>query len=284
MGNIGKRVADMKIKNFGLSALVLGFTLTGVMGVHASPRIIADGSSGVKPLVEALAKAYKKMHPEVKIEIGKGMKSKKRIQALAKGVINIAMASHGLNIEKIEKQGMKVHRIAKMAIVFGVNKSVGITNITDAQVCGIYIGRLRNWKQLGQPAQPLVALTRPDSEVDVEVARAQIECLKNLRMAKNVQVMPKSGKMARKLAKTPGAIGMTTMVRVLQSKGKIKPLSLNGAAPSPKNMMTRKYTLTREAFVVTKAKPAPAVAKFLSFIRREMGKKLIIQNDAVAAE
>jgi phosphate transport system substrate-binding protein len=120
--------------------------------------------------------------------------------------------------------------------------------------------------------------------VDVEVARSQIECLKNLRIAKTVQVMPKSGKMAKKLAKTPGAIGMTTMVRVLQSKGKIKPLSLNGVAPSPKNMMAKKYTLTREAFVVTKEKPTPAVAKFLSFIRSEMGKKVIIQNDAVAAD
>ena len=102
-------------------------------------------------------------------------------------------------------------------------------------------------------------------------------------MAKTVKVMPKSGRMARELASTSGAIGMTTMVRVRRSKGKIKAVSLNGIAPSAENMKNGRYSLTRDAFLVTRAKPSTAVTKFLKFIRSPEGEKVIIENNAAPA-
>jgi len=250
---------------------------------HAQPaqRIAIDGSTGVTPLVAALAKAYESQYPAVSIEIGKGLGTRARIQALNEGKIDIAMASHGLKVAEIQRQGMVVHEIGKVAVVFGVNASVPVTNLADAQICDIYAGKVSNWKEVGGPDLAIVPLTRPDAEVDTEVVREKIPCLASLKMPETVRVMPKSGEMAQGLAATTGAIGMTTMTVVEQSQGRVKATSLRGISPTAENVQSKTYTLTRDSFLVVKTPPSPAVSNFLEFVRSAAGEKVIVANGAV---
>jgi phosphate transport system substrate-binding protein len=127
---------------------------------------------------------------------------------------------------------MSVAEIARTPIVLGANASVPITDLSQTQVCGIYSGALTNWQAAGGSDLAIAARTRPDSEVDAEVIRDGIACLKNLKMPDAVKVMQRGGDMAKELAATTGAIGMTTTTVVEQSGGKIKALSLDGVAPT----------------------------------------------------
>lgn len=258
-------------------SLILATTIHGL----TADTILVDGSTGVMPLAAALAKAYQEQHPATTVAMGKGLGTKARLQALAEGKIDIALASHGLIVEELTRQKMAVREIARVAVVFGVNASVPMTELTDSQICDIYAGKVTNWNVLGGPDLVIAPRTRPDTEVDAEVVRAKIGCLKDLKMAETVKVMPKSGDMAKELAVTVGAIGMTTMTVVEQSRGQIKPSSLNGITPSAENVKRKVYTLTRDSILVTKAPPPPAVAKFLEFIRSPRGEEVIIANGAV---
>ena len=93
------------------------------LGAHgqATERIVIDGSTGLMPLAAALAKAFQEQNPGVVVELGKGLGTKARIQALTEAKIDIALASHGLNTIEIARQGMVAHEIARIAVVFGVN-------------------------------------------------------------------------------------------------------------------------------------------------------------------
>ena len=264
-----------------ISALMLGLTLAAPHPASTSERIAVDGSTGVMPLVAALAKAYQERHPAAVVEMGKGLGTKARLQALEEGKIDIALASHGLVVEELSQRGMAVHEIAKVGVVFGVNASVPVANLTDAQVCEIYAGRVTNWKALGGPDIAIAPRTRPDSEVDTEVVRGKIGCLKDLKMPDGVKVMPRSGDMAKELAATVGAVGMTTATVVEQSQGQIKVVSLNGIVPSVDNVGRKTYMLTRDSFLVTKATPPPTVAKFIEFVRSSAGAAVIVANGAV---
>jgi hypothetical protein len=51
-----------------------------------------------------------------------------------------------------------------------------------------------------------------------------ISCLKTLKMSEEIKVMQRGGDMAKELATTNGAIGMTTTTVAEQSGGKIKAL------------------------------------------------------------
>ena len=241
----------------------------------------ADGSTGAMPLVAALAKAYEARTPGLRIEIGKGLGTKARIEALNAGTIDIAVASHGLKIDDLVKQGMSVEEIARTPVVFAVNSSVTIANVTQAQVCSIYSGALANWRELGGTDLAIAARTRPDSEVDAEVARAGIPCLKALKMPEAVKVMERGGDMARELAAVPGAIGMSTTTVADQSGGKIRALSLDGTAPTEANVTAGTYRLVREVFLVVKASPTPAAASFIAFVKSVEGAKVIKANGAI---
>ena len=264
-----------------IAAFILSSTLSFAVQAQSAEKIVIDGSTGVTPLVAALAKAYREQHPATTVEIGKGLGTKARIQALSDGKIDIAMASHGLDVADIQRRGMAVYEIGKVAVAFGVHASVSASNLSDRQICDIYSGKATNWKELGGSDLVVVPLTRPDSEVDTEVVRDRIGCLKNLKMVETVKVMPKAGEMATELAATAGAIGMTSMTVVEQSQGRIKPLSLGGIMPTMDNVKNKTYALTRDSFLVTKASPSPAVARFLEFVRSSAGEKVIIANGAV---
>jgi len=261
--------------------LALGCTIAAAAYGQTAERVLIDGSTGVTPLIATLAKAYREHNPGATVEIGKGMGTKARIKALTEGKIDIAMASHGLVADELVRQGMAVQEIAKVAVVFGVNSTVPVTVLAENQICDIYSGRLANWKELGGPDLAVAPRTRPDTEVDAEVVRQQVSCLAQLQMPEAVRVMPKSGDMARELAGTAGAIGMTTATVVEQSQARIKPLALNGIEASADNVRSGAYKLTRDSFLVTKATPAPAVARFLEFVRSPEGKRVISANGAV---
>lgn len=269
----------IRIGTFSLGALL-------AIGAHGqtTERIVIDGSTGGMPLAAALAKAFQEQNPGVTIEMGKGLGTKARLQALAEGKIDIALASHGLNIGEITRQGMAVHEIANVAVVFGVNSTVPVVNLTAQQICDVYAGTISKWKALGGPETQIAARTRPDSEVDTEVARDNIACLKDLKMPEAVKVMPRAGDMATELAATAGAIGMTTMTVVEQSQGKIKALSINGINPSAQNVERKAYRLVRESFFVIKTPASPAVTRFLEFTRGSTGHTVIAANGAIAVK
>ena len=266
------------------SVFAAGAALAAGVWAQGAEKVVLDGSTGVMPLAAALAKAFQAKNPGADFEFGKGLGTKARFQALADGKIDVALASHGLRVEELTKQGMVVHEIARIAVVFGVNETVPVSRLTAQQVCDIYSGKVTNWKALGGPDLEIAVRTRPESEVDTEVVRDGIACLKDLKMAGSVKAMPKSGDMAKELAAVPGAIGMTSMTVVEQSKGRIKAASLDGIAPSADNVKNKSYVLIRESFFVTRGSPSTAVARFIEFTRSASGDDVIAANGAVSVK
>jgi phosphate transport system substrate-binding protein len=263
-----------------VSVAVVGLILVAAPA-SAQTILKVDGSTGAMPLVAALAKSYETRTPDVRIEIGKGLGTKARIDALKAGRIDIAVASHGLKIDDLRQQGIIVEEIARTPVVFAVNSSVHVASLTQAQICSIYSGAVTNWKEVGGGDLPIAARTRPDSEVDAEVVRDGIACLKELTMPAGVIIMERGGDMARELATTVGAVGMSTTTVADQSGGKITALSLDGIAPTEANVATGTYRLLREVFLVINASASPSVQAFIAFAKGADGASVIRTNGAI---
>jgi len=272
-----------------MTFLGLKFSIAMVLVAAANPspanaqqKIMIDGSTGTAPLVAALGKAFTAKHGIV-VELGKGLGNKARFEALSAGKIDVAMASHGLKVADITAMGMTVHRIATTPVVFAVHETVRIDGLTDAQICAIYEGRQNNWKDFGGSDLAIAPLARPDSEVDAEVVRGGIGCFKALKLPVGVRVLERAGDMARALAETSGAIGMTSATVVEQSKGKIKALALNRIAADEANVVAGRYRLRRDSFLVTRNAPSPQVKAFIDFVSGPEGAAVIKANGAIAA-
>ncbi|WP_342768044.1 substrate-binding domain-containing protein [Thalassotalea euphylliae] len=264
-------------------ALSLLFLAFASFAAHSKNNgaIVIDGSTGVKPLVEALAKHYLERANAPNIQIGKGLNPKKRIAALTSNKIDIAMASHGFDHSQLAKLNLRMHPFAKVAVVMGVNHTVKVDSISEQQLCAIYSGSVTNWQQLGGADIAIAPFIRPANEVDTEVFLAKLPCFAQLTLAKNVQIKKKSGQMARAIANKRGAIGMTTLVRVSQSDNKIAPIGTNGIFPTTDNVLNKTYGLTRNLYLITSDKPKERVQSFLRFVRSEQGAAIIKANHAV---
>jgi phosphate transport system substrate-binding protein len=252
-----------------------------ILPARGAESIVLDGSSGMLPLARALATAYQKQSSDPQVETGKGLGTGARLRSLAEGKIHIALASHGIKPDDIQKGNLKIIEVAKGAIVFAVNASVPIANITESEVCDIYSGRTRNWQVLRGTDNPVAVLTRPPAEVDPEVIRDKIACFKELKEVETAKVLARGGDMAKGLAETPHAIGMTSMTVVEQSGGQVKALSLSGTAPTEENVKSGRYFLTRDFLFVIRGEPTPPVKNFLDFVLSPEGDRVIRGNGAV---
>jgi len=267
-----------------MKRLLLGTSLLWVLAlpsVWGAEKIILDGSSGMLPLATALAKAYQARSPDPQVELGKGLGTGERLRALAEGKIQIALASHGISPEEVQKGNLKVIEVAKGAIVFAVNATVPLTDITANLACDIYSGRVRSWPPMGGTDAPIVVLTRPPTEVDPQVIREKLACFKDLTEVNTAKVMARGGDMAKALAETPHAIGMTSMTVVEQSRGRVKALTLGGVAPTAENVRSGRYFLTRDFFFVIKGEPSAPIKKLLDFVLSPEGNQVILANGAV---
>jgi phosphate transport system substrate-binding protein len=270
-------------KSVHLFKIVVAIVAASVLSPAAAQQKIAiDGSTGTAPLVAALGKAFT-AKSNVAVEIGKGLGTKARFEALSSGKIDVAMASHGLNVAQVTGMGMTVHRIAMTPVVFAVHDSVKIDGLTDAQICAVYAGRIRNWKELGGPDLAIAPLTRPETEVDAEVVRSGIGCFKDLKLAEGIKSLARAGDMAKALADTTGGIGMTSATVVEQSRGKVKAVALNGVAANEASVAAGRYRLTRDAFLVIGKAPSAPVKAFIDFVKSAEGAAVIKANGAIAA-
>ena len=250
----------------------------------AVATIRIDGSAGVMPLATALAREYRMLEPAVTIALGHGMGTKARVDALAQGTIDIALASHGIDRAELGAKGVVIHEVARVAVVFGVNAGVSVTNLARAQVCAIYAGDVINWSRLGGSDLAIAARTRPAAEVDADVMLTGIECLRRSLDSAVALIVEKPEDMAATLASTNGAIGMTSMPFVQGSDGRIRALALDGVSPSAVTIRTGQYPLTRASYMLTGLRPSLAVARFLAFVRSPAGARIIVANGGVPIE
>lgn len=260
---------------------VLQLTLSNTLAL-AQQKILIDGSTGTAPLVEALGKAFT-AKSNVTVEVGKGLGTKARFEALSAGKIDIAMASHGLKVSDITVAAMTVHRVASTPVVFGVHETVKIDGLTGAQICAIYEGKTTNWKDFGGPDLEIAPHARPESEVDAEIVRDGIGCFKSLQLAASVKLEARASDMAKALAETAGAIGMTSATVVERSAGKIRAVALDGVVANEASVRDGLYRLVRDAFLVTRNAPSADVKAFIDFVKGADGAKVISENGAIPA-
>jgi phosphate transport system substrate-binding protein len=230
--------------------LVLPVALSGCAD-RAVVRV--DGSAGVIPLVAGLARAYAETGTRDSITIGGGLGSRARLDSLASGAIDIALASHGLDSGDLSARGLVAREIAQGAVVFGAHQSVPLPGLSEARLCDIFAGRVESWRDLGGPDLPIVPHVRPASEVDAEVVREQVGCWKTLTPGARVITVEDPSAMVRAIADTPGAIGMTSSMLIRQGNLPVRELALDGVTPDPGSVASGAWRLRRRFLEVIRA-------------------------------
>lgn len=262
----------MKKTFAGLAALAMA---AGIATAGDAKKIVVDGSTTVGPIAKAFAEYYMGKHPDVNItvsESGSGNGAKSLINAAC----DVATMSRPMkNSEKKAAQDAGVLTIEYIVAMDGMavvaHPSNPLANLTVEKIRAIYTGRIKNWKELGGPDQPIVVISRDTNSGTYESFETLV--MNKEKMGERVEYVGSNGAIRQRVMSTPAAVGYVGLAFI---EG-VKALTVNGIESTPETVTSKKYPIARPLYMYTNGKPKPgsALYDFVNLYGTPEGKKII---------
>jgi phosphate transport system substrate-binding protein len=270
------------------SFLILGFLI--VMGSPAPPSgsasageapsgpLVFAGSGSNLPITRLLADAFRRVRPDIKIEVPASIGSTGGVRAAADGAITVGLLSRPLR-EQERGLGLTVVPFARTAVVIGAHPSVADDGISFEDLVQIYRGTKSRWRD----GREIIVLTREPGDSSIEVLERVVPGFKQAyaesQSTKRWITLLTDQEMNRLMARTPYAIGLSDMGAITVERLAIKVLKIGGVLPTPETVLSGRYPLVKSLSFAFLKERLPAGAKaFLDFVRSKDGGKILRAN------
>ena len=174
-------------------------------------------------------------------------------------------------------------QVAWDALVFVVNKSNPVSNISLEDVRAIYAGKITNWKQLKGRDMPVkVFISRPQKGLSGVEASTKALVLKGEEpvVTPNTIFLASTGIVEQMVEDTPEGFATTGFTSA--RKRHLKMFKVNGVYPTNKNIISKTYSLKRPLYILIPKNPKPEVKKFLDFVLSKEGQQFIRAQGVVS--
>jgi phosphate transport system substrate-binding protein len=234
--------------------------LLAACGPSDSGGLTVTGSTSVTPFAEHLAELYQKQHPGTAINI-QGLGSSAGIRAALDGVAEIGMSSRDLEPEEAAELDQLI--IARDALAVVIHPDNPISNLSTAQIQDIFSGKIRNWKEVGGPFQPITVVSREAGSGTFSAFEELV--MKGRPIATLVLRQGSNGSIRQIVAQDPNAIGYISLGIVDST---VKGLAIDGVEPSVAHVEAGTYQLVRPfLFIWRKSRPlSPLGQGFVDYV------------------
>lgn len=252
-----------------LTALILITSSQGFAG-----ELVIKGSTTVLPIAQKAAEAYMAENPDVKISLSGGG-SGNGIKAIIDGTADIGNASRFIKQKEVSLAVTKEvypvpFRIALDAIVPVVNPKNSVNDLTTDQLKNIYLGKIKDWKEVGGTPGQIVVISRDSSSGTFGVWKDLV--MKKERVIPSALTVPSNGGIVQAVANTPGAIGYVGLGYI---NSEIKAVDVDGVQGTEENTLNGSFPISRGLFMFTKGWPKGDTMGFISFILSKKGQELV---------
>ena len=254
----------------------------GAGSVMAADQVSVNGSTTVLPIAQKAAEDFMKKYPDISISVA-GTGSGDGIKALIDGTTDIADASRDM---KDKEKGMAKekgvnpvrHVVALDCIVPVIHPSNPVSDLSIAQLKDIYMGNIKNWKEVGGDDKQIVAISRDSSSGTFEVWEERIMSKEKVRP--DAQLQASNGAVAQAVAGNKYAIGY---VGIGYLNDQLKGIKVNGVMASKATALDKSYPVARELYMFTNGEPAGKIKSFIDFVKGPEGQKIAEEEGFVAA-
>lgn len=148
-------------------------------GTVMAEEIVIVGTGSGMALLQKVGDEFAKIHPDVKIIVPESIGSSGGIKAV--GTDQATVGRIGRKLKDTETHyGLSYIPFVRLPIVFFVNKSVGIKDITPQQACDIYSGKITNWKELGGKDARVRVVRREEGDSSLQVLQESLPGFKDV--------------------------------------------------------------------------------------------------------
>jgi len=275
------------------SILIVGLVALSLAGCGGGKKALqVKGSDTMVNLGQAWSEEFMKQNPEISIAMTGGG-SGTGIAALIGGTTDIAQASRNMEPKEIElarKKGIepKEIHVANDGITLVVHPKNPVSRLTVKQLSDIYIGKIKNWKEVGGPDLKIVALSRErNSGTHVffleHVVKLGEKKNKN-EFAPGILMMPSSQAIIEEVKSNPSAIGYVGLGYLTDQEKALEIARAPGSAyvkPSIKTVTSNQYPISRSLLFYTNGEPAGDVKSFIDYVLSKEGQKMVLKMDFV---
>ncbi|MCL2324757.1 MAG: phosphate ABC transporter substrate-binding protein [Actinomycetia bacterium] len=245
-------------------ALLLALMLTGALGLSGctkgSTDIVVSGSTTVEPIAEVAGEDYAKAHPGVSVLVS-GLGSSAGIEAVGvTRTADIGTSSRDLK-DNEKKLGLEVIPIAHDGIAVVVNPANPVRNLTLAQLRDIYAGKITNWKEVGGDDVPITLVNRDESSGTRDAFTKFV--MGDTAFNLDAVVLPGTGQVREVIRRTKGAVGYISEGFV---NGQVRALAVDGITPSPANIASEKYPLSRKLYFLVRKDLSPEAQGYVDYV------------------
>ena len=268
-----------------LSILVLSSlpVQAGQPGQQKSPAsakvLVIPGTGDSQVLLQKLALLYTK-NRAIAVEIPESIGSGGGIRSVITGKSEIARVARPLT-EKELAQGLKSQVFAQSPVVFAVSPGVsGVANLTEAQIVGIYSGKIQQWDALGATGK-IYVMNREDGDSSRMVLEKLLPGFKKISALAGATVYS-TPEALQTLMASPNTIGYLPLSATIGTG--LTVLRVQEMAPTAANVREKKYPFVAPFALVWKEQLSPLAQSFLDFLASPAAKRLMLENGVIPVE
>jgi phosphate transport system substrate-binding protein len=258
MGPMNLRGAPARL--VALAFLLPAVWLAGCSASGASKTVLTvTGSTTILPIAEVAAEMFHTQHPELRVLVA-GVGSSAGIESVTNGTCDIGTSSRELTPQE-KTLGLVDTPIAFDAIAVIVNPSNPVKALSKKQAAEIFEGKIRNWKDVGGPNEP-IGLVNRDEASGTRDAFSKI-VLGGAAFDPRAAVLPGTGQVRAVVADSTTAVGYISLGFVDKS---VKAVSIEGVQPTEKTVADGTYPVSRLLHFFTKGKPTGLAKEYVDFV------------------
>ncbi|MGZ8184950.1 MAG: phosphate ABC transporter substrate-binding protein [Methylobacter sp.] len=281
------------IKSYSKQAL--GWT-TGILlifiiaGCTKNESLNAAGSTTVLPVVAIAAERFKALYG-VNVIVNAGG-SGVGINQLGEGKIAIGMISRDISeaeIKQFPNVNFVIHSIGRDAVVPVVSSEIydaGVKSLSLQQIGKIYLGEIKNWKQIGGPDKNILVVDKEKSRGTRHIFMEIVLGDKEADAPGADLVLGDNNEEQTAIMQSDSAIGMLSHAWLNNDVKGLSIILQDGSTVEPKleNIISGKFPITRNLLLVTHGEPAGNTKSFIDFISGDEGQKIVRDSGYVSLE
>jgi phosphate transport system substrate-binding protein len=262
-------------------AVVTSFLLCiGVMPGAAQEKVVVGGSGSLTDEMADLAKAYMARNPSDSIQVlMDSMSNTGGMEGVKLGRLTIGLVTD--EPKGGDKEKLVYKAVGRTPTAVAVNKALPIANLSEAQVCDIFSGKIKSWKEVGGGDAKIMVLTRKKDDANTETIRERMSCFKSLQITGDAVALVRGSEVLDSLDKRSNTVGIVNMGTSLSERQNVKTVSIDGVSASPETVQGGKYKFFNERGVVTLGAPQGITKRFLDFVASAEGQKILSRRGVV---
>lgn len=229
------------------------------------------GSTTLQPIAQAAADKLNKMNADLTISVAGGG-SGAGVNDTIDGTNNLGMSSRALTSN--EKAKITPVAVANDGIAIIVHPSNGVKNLTKEQAAKIFLGEIKNWKEVGGENAPILVQTRETGSG----TRATLEelLLEKKSIVESATPSASSALIKQAVARDKNAIGYDSVGFVDKT---VKVVSINNVKPTDTTVKGGAYIMGRALYILTNGVPKDASAMFIDYLKTADCQKNIVSRE-----